>query len=731
MTEETPKLESVYDMMQKKEPLQEQQEKINEEDIELELTETQITDFLKKELKDSSLLKNTTLKNISGCPNKIIKTIIQLDDIQPGVNLTKGFVATCPKCKKTKTIYSSYVKECAEVFKKEHEKAGTTGCFEIGIRGGKKEIKVDLEPINDTGYFCQAYDPDDLSGNPQYTNVFFSNKLLASTREGRLKFEIDSRAKNIEIIAVFRYLQGNKSAVNPYFLDVQSHKVLEREIKIDKELLYKYKDIEKNDDFFNKHFTPKIVGRVLNKKISSIFTISPHRAIFPNGNVNYTTLRILDLGDPGQSKTVQALDNVKYFEGTNVSVVSVENATQRGILGKAVKNNATNQWVIRPGEILKRNGTAIFLDGYGKFNQIDYAQMRGVEEENILEITKAGGIKTECVLHIYAMGNVLRPVEEYSNKHKATFDLAATTSDSANKFSGADRRRFDHVTVIADKDISHIEINKHKINHSFENEQQDIKYWNNLREFSWSRKPTDFIWEKGVIQEIEKHINTLIEKYRNFSLDYGILSKKGLDIFLKQLPAVALLHNSIEDGKIIINNTHVEWLAKLYIEELNELGLNAENEQSDFYIGHAKKILENCSVDAIEVLELIKRYGSQAEIERQKIMGRNVTWRRLKEVITYSIKYKNEDEESKDKEIIETCYYSFIRGSLKMPSGMPISSYDILDKILIEDFILDPLNRRDGSFTKFGKILLQLAEKYKQDKNSKKIIIDGDNNGNT
>ena len=47
-----------------------------------------------------------------------------------------------------------------------------------------------------------------------------------------------------------------------------------------------------------------------------------------------------------------------------------------------------------------------------------------------------------------------------------------------------------------------------------------------------------------------------------------------------------------------------------------------------------------------------------------------------------------------------------------IPKNMKLTDYEKehLDKVLEEDFVLDPLNRRDGTLTNFGKILLQLAK---------------------
>jgi len=179
-------------------------------------------------------------------------------------------------------------------------------------------------------------------------------------------------------------------------------------------------------------------------------------------------------------------------------------------------------------------------------------------------------------------------------------------------------------------------------------------------------------------------------------MDYGILSKKGLEIFLIQLPAVALIHGSINGDKVVIKENHVKWLYDLYVEELNELGLNQENEQNESLLEHAKRIILNADKEAIEILQYINQYGSQAEIERKKIMGRNKMWRTLKHPIPYSINYVGEDK-------ITQCYYSFIDGSVK--KDVKNSSNPTYE----QDFLLDSLNRKDGSFTSFGRILLKLA----------------------
>ena len=112
------------------------------------------------------------------------------------------------------------------------------------------------------------------------------------------------------------------------------------------------------------------------------------------------------------------------------------------------------------------------------------------------KINKAGNIKKDCYLRFIALTNLKNYVKDYSTKHKASFDITATTFDRSGKFSGADRRRFSHILIFGDEDTKAKNIDEHLWNNYKPNVESDlIKYWNNLREFSWNLKEDDFIWE--------------------------------------------------------------------------------------------------------------------------------------------------------------------------------------------------------------------------------------------
>ena len=480
-----------------------------------------------------------------------------------------------------------------------------------------------------------------------------------------------------------------------------------RKVEIDKDLLFKYKNLERDDLFFKDYYAPKVFCKLLQKKVSAVTIFSPLKVEMPNGSVEWAVSNVIEMGDPGQAKTILEVENLKYMQGTLSKLISVENSTMRGLIGAAIRNVQTGRWMVKVGDIPKRNGEYVVLDGFGMLAQEDCAQLRGIQEEKKFQINKAGSIEKECAVRMKCIANLVNPVSEYTTKHKATYDVSATTSDRRNKFSGADRRRFHHVLVVGDDDVlaKDIDMHLHK-SYNPEKDKELIQYWNNLREFAWDLQPDSFIWKEGVDEYSIGKVNHLRTRYSNFLLDYAILSKKGSTCFLTQLPAVAIIHNSITPKMTVeIKKEHVDWLYSLYEEEFRDLGLSLENERRKFQELQADGILLSCPKKTIEYLALIWKCGSKSSVEESGKVSRRTLYRTFDAIISYqmiTLQLKN----GKEIEDPEEFHYSFNTGSGEIENKNKKNKTPIS---LIPDNVLPPINKRDGTLTPFGKILIQKA----------------------
>lgn len=639
----------------------------------------------------------TPLKSINVIGNSLVKTRILIADISPGTYLCKGFNATCPVCNRNKITFGRFEKFCGDVFKKEIKNDGGIPCNDMG-----RPVKIDYESINDTGYLCGGYDPTDTGGSPQFSTMFFSNDVIPKDPKKRKKFESDIQTKPMIISGKIVLLPTAKK-VTDWVIDVIDFKFEEKKAKVDFELVHKFKNIKKDNEFFKTKFIPKVWGKVLAKKIYAITLLSPFKVKFPNGIEEYAVMNSMEAGDPGQSKTILFSESLEYCKDiTNAKLISVENSTNRGLIGAAVKNPNTGQWMIKIGQLTLCNQGFVGLDGYGKLSQDDFAQMRGIQEEHQFQINKAGNIKKECAVRMIAMSNLINSVNAYFTKHRASFDISATTSDRGGKFSGADRRRYHHILIAGDEDTKAKEIDIHLYSKEKIDKDELWKYWDNLREFSWHLKPKDIIWNKGVISKVIKELDILRRKYSDFVLDYGILSKGGMKMFLIQLPAIAIFHNSInKENKVEIKEEHVDWLLNLYEEEFVELGLDSEILRIKYYEKEAKEIVKHASPNLRTILIALRRYGTQSAIEKAGIMNRSTIWREFNKIISYeSTNWLN------NKVTINYCPNQG-SGNISEEYGKTI--------LTSSDGNLEPVMKNDGTISQFGKALIQTCCKI-QDK---------------
>jgi len=120
-----------------------------------------------------------SLKRIDVRPKQKIKTRILISDVSPGVSLIKSYIARCKECGNEKEVYSKKIKKCEE-------------CNKF----------FSFEEKSDTGYLCTAYDPLDSGGSPQFTSVFFSNKIIPNDKDKREEWETDIQTKKLRHFSI-------------------------------------------------------------------------------------------------------------------------------------------------------------------------------------------------------------------------------------------------------------------------------------------------------------------------------------------------------------------------------------------------------------------------------------------------------------------------------------------------------------------------------------------------
>jgi len=657
-------------------------------------------------------LEITPLKNIKVELGKSVKTIVSVLDMTSGESMVTSYRATCPECGKSKVVFNKTPLTCARTFSDELERENKSGCrYQEGRKQGQ-HIKVDIEEIHETGYVLNVYDPKDTGNNMQIASIFLRNDLVPEDYKSKMSWEGDLLIKSLIVNAKIGIFHAPRKKFDDWFLYVNNYEFEVKKEDVDYSLIKKFGEVLRDKNFFAEYFAPKIYDRTLTKKIYAINLISPLKIKLPNGEVDYGVMNCIDLGDAGQSKTQLGKEVLKYTKGTNSKFITVENATNRGLLGSVVKNQTNDSWTVKVGEIPKTaNGLAV-LDGYSKLTPDDMTQLRGILEERELQILKAGGLKKECPVRVIMLGNIVKDVEQYQTKHQASFDMGATESDFSNKFSGPDRRRIHHVLVIADSDTDVDKIETHisqKYNPTKLREIED--YWSNLRAFAWSRKIDDFIWEDGIIDHIREKMKELRKRYPRFSMKYGILSKGGLKMFTIQLPAVAILHESFNsENKTLINKSHVDWLYNLYLEELNDLGLETENALNDIHKVHTVAIGRVCPQEIKEILLLLHKFGgNQTAVEKSKTTNRMRINRALNQVIEYDLKHIGG---------IKKHWYKLNEGSGEQ---VEFSKGKIQ---FIPDMDLPPMTKKGtGGFTEFGSLLVREILKLRRDELLKDRII--------
>lgn len=650
-----------------------------------EIDPKELQELTKTIFSKPDLIKETPIKTIKIFGNSLVRIKFKTEVIEKGVNLAKAWSVYCDICEKEKIVYNPYIKFSSEV----------CGCMDTGARGGEKEKRLEKKALNDTGIMCSVTDELDKGTTQQSYSVFFGLEMLQKKGVDVDLLEKMLLTETVCATAIIRVKQGKEKNISDYFFDVINFEIAEKKFDYSLSKIQELKGVERNNDFFDKYYCPSVVKRTLTKKIDALLLCQPHKILMPNGEEVLSFGTNFILGDQGLAKSVLATSG--FCKYTESPIYSAGMSTRAGLLG-GVQKGVSGKYVLSVGALPRQHFKGIVIDEYGKLPATDIAGMRTIESEGRLDVQMVGvSVQSDCFVNKICLGNLKYNVKNYQTKHRASYDLALGQHDISGKFSGADRRRKTHIVVIGNDDLQTREIAE-KLLEKRDFVFDDVGFWRNLNQFAWSRKPEHICWEVDSSFIMQK-VLMLNDMFSDFELEYGILGKSGIQVFSKQLPAVAILHGSLDGELVVIKEEHVNWLSDLYFEELEALGLAFEKREQNILKKHASLIIENASPEIIHILKLIAKYGSQSAVDKAGEMARQTIYRNFKEnVIKYNVVLKKTGER------IEK-YYSFVDGSV-----VPLDhdgSYNSDGKIAC-------FSKNDGTISYFGKLLLEELKKEQE-----------------
>jgi len=642
-----------------------------------EVSFDELKDIIKHVGENPDTIKEQSMKDIKIFGNKIVKIKFKCDAIEKGISMIKGYKAKCKECGDERILYNKFIKNSSDM----------CGCMSYGSRGGEKECKLDKRPINDTGIMCLVSDQLDNGHTQSQEDVFFGLDMLQKKGVNTDELEKLLATESFSATCVIRTSPGKDMISMDKFFDIIDFEIYTKEYVYDLDKI-KILNAEKRDDkFFDVYFAPAIYKRTLSKKIDALLLCQPHRILLPNGEEDISAGSNITLGDQGLAKT--KLSEYGYSKYTETPIVSAGLGSRAGLVGGATPGKS-GKYILSVGRIPKQHMRGITIDEAGKQTQEEIAGVRTIESDGKLVMSFCGiAVDIDCLVNKNIVGNTKFNVSKYPTKHRASYDLAIGENDQSKKFSGADRRRKNHVVVVANSDMKTADV-ANRIMSKKTGDFNDFEFWNNLNQFAWSRKPEHIKW-KVETSDIIKDVLKLNSEYEDFELEYGVLGKGGIKVFTRQLPAVAILHGSIDGELVIVKKEHVTWLRELYDDEFDELGLKQEKKEKEIHMKHCEKIIENCTPDILNILKLISKYGSQSAVEKSGEMTRMTMYRHLKAPVEYSVKIK------KTGEVIKK-YYSFTDGSV-----VPLNTeYQYSSNNKIPAF-----SKKDGTISFFGMLILE------------------------
>jgi hypothetical protein len=656
---------------------------LTEEEVCEELDEKGIKELTKKWSKNPYLMKEKPVKEILFWGNKPIKCQMRAESIEKGVNCLLGYEGHCVECGIKKTIYNPYIRTTENYCK----------CFEYSKQGKMTFSKIDRKSINGTGLLVEFSDPLDNGASQSTYLAFFDLRMLSKKKIKLDELEENLLSEVLQITAIVRPRQGKGRSqdVTENWLDVTDFKVLKRDVKYNTKTIKKLNGIDRDDAFYEKYYCPSVYGKNLSKKVHSIVLCQPHKIKMPNDEIIFSAISVLEAGDPGCGKTFLAKEGFGKY--TNAPLESATNTSKAG-LTIGLERGKSGGYIPKIGILPRQHLSGMILDEYSKLSPEDISELRDIKEEGILNVNKCGvKIKKETYVNLICLGNLKNDVNYYNTKHKASYDLSVSKTEKAEKFNGADRRRERHVIITGNDDLSTQAVSRLLLMQKKDTSFDDYDFWSNVNKFAWNCTPEQIKWEDNIAEEILKAVNELNKIFGKYELEYSCLGKPASTAFTRQLPAIAILHGSLESENVMINKSHVKWLLDLYKEEYTEMGLYSEKEQTDFLNTHAEKIITHSPPEILEVLKLISIHGSSSAIEREGIMTRKTIYRRFQKVINYNV-LENEDEH-------ESVYaYSYLDGSVKQTTFNEQVNYE-------SDGLIPSLSKPDGTHTGFGNLILR------------------------
>lgn len=246
--------------------------------------------------------------------------------------------------------------------------------------------------------------------------------------------------------------------------------------------------------------------------------------------------------------------------------VSGENAKGTGIIG-GIQQLGT-AWSLNWGKIPLNDKRLVVIDEASGLGIEDITMLSQMRSEGILSITKIKSETTHARTRLLWISNP-RSGEKinhyYWRGYEAIEEFLPVQEDLA---------RFDLACSAASEDVDNI----HDYSDREPMTEYEINRWRQLILFAWSLRKEDIEFSKGAYKKIIE-LSTELGEYFNGSPLF--LKANGYEKLARVSISLAILKFNYIDGKIVVEEDHVEYAKQLYLDLYNKesFGLGAKATQ--------------------------------------------------------------------------------------------------------------------------------------------------------
>ena len=373
--------------------------------------------------------------------------------------------------------------------------------------------------------------------------------------------------------------------------------------KEDSELLKEHFGSINNENFFEKIgglIAPSVVGRTNQKAIAALVVFSPtHIPLFDNKPFLLTALFA---GDPRETKDLLVDDIIKNCPGGAVQI-NAENAKRTGLVGGAIKDPVSGQFIIRWGKLVKADGAMAHLKGISGYDATAWSQLREIlsDRKATIDMIVQGEKEAKCRLII--TGNCRKAVPSYKTKYLAFRD---TGSHGNLLFEETpDVLRIHLPVIFSQKDVSYSDVDGaglYNVERSIPKDVFNLK----IRD-TWRRTLNDFDVDSIIEQRklMMSHLAEWRKKYGQIML--APLHKEAIQIFMSLIMSSATIKHKVnENDKIVVDASDVELIKNILDWLFLDLQLPMEARVKDGLKKEAKTLIK-------DVIEFIKNPEEKQE----------------------------------------------------------------------------------------------------------------------